>query len=384
MQAYTKGCHGGLACNPKKINGIINKNISVGNLMREIVEMPGGGSGAGKRRKIFLFAFISVMVVTAVLLALFFKALLIPVNPAEKDRNVVVAIPPNASCSDIAGKLYEAGLTRGPEVFNLYARYKGIAGELKPGEYVFNPGQSLTEIAGTLVSGPRDIIPFTMPEGYNLNQLTEMLSSKGLIDREKFNRALARGNFNYPFLAGLPANARRLEGYLFPDTYYIGSKTTEEEIINFMLQRFNKELVKLNYLEKVREIGLTLNQAVTIASMVEREARVDAERPLIAGVIMNRLGRNMPLQIDATVQYALGGHREKIYYKDLEVNSPYNTYRHPGLPPGPIASPGEASLQAVIKPARTDYLYYVAKPDGTHAFSKTLDEHNVNKAKYIK
>lgn len=352
--------------------------------MREIVKLPGGGSGAGRSRKAFLFFFMAALALIALLLALYFNTLLTPVNPAEKDKKVVVSIPPNSSCSYIAGKLHDAGLARGPEVFNLYARYKGIAGKLKPGEYVFNPGQSLVEIGDMLVAGPRDIIPFTMPEGYNLNQLTEMLGGKGLIDPERFNRALARGNFDYPFMAGLPAGERRLEGYLFPDTYHISSKTTEEEIIDFMLQRFNEELVKLNYPAKTKEMGLTLHGAVTIASMVEREARVDAERPLIAGVIMNRLGRNMPLQIDATVQYALGGHREKIYYKDLEVDSPYNTYRYPGLPPGPIASPGGASLQAVIKPAKTDYLYYVAKPDGSHAFSKTLAEHNANKAKYIK
>lgn len=315
---------------------------------------------------------------------LYFNSLLAPVNPGERDKKVVINIPPSSSCSFIGKKLYEAGLSRGPEVFTLYARYKGIAGKLKPGKYVFNPGQSLEEIAGLLVAGPPDIIPFTVPEGYNLRLLTELLGSRGLVDREKFKRALARDNYDYHFLEGIPLNERRLEGYLFPDTYHVGSATSEEEIVNIMLKRFDDELVKLDYPEKARQTGFTLHQAVTIASMIEREARVDAERPLIAGVIMNRLRRDMLLQIDATVEYALGGHREKIYYKDLEIDSPYNTYRYPGLPPGPIAFPGEASLKAVINPAKTDYLYYVARPDGSHAFSKTLAEHNANKAKYIK
>jgi UPF0755 protein len=175
-----------------------------------------------------------------------------------------------------------------------------------------------------------------------------------------------------------------MEGYLFPDTYHIGSRTTEEEIIKMMLKRFNDELVKLDYVEKITLPGLSLHNAVTLASLVEREAREDSERPVIAGVIMNRLNRGMKLQIDATVLYALGGHKEKVYYKDLEVDSPYNTYLYYGLPPGPIAFPGEASLKAAIEPAITDYLYYVAKPDGSHAFARTLAEHNNNKAKYTR
>jgi UPF0755 protein len=151
-----------------------------------------------------------------------------------------------------------------------------------------------------------------------------------------------------------------------------------------MLRRFDQKMKEMDYYRKVEAAGLTLHEAVIIASMVEREARVDRERPVIAGVIFNRLQRDMPLQIDATVQYALGSQRAKLYYRDLEINSPYNTYLIKGLPPGPIACPGESSLLAAVEPVKTSYLYYVARPDGTHAFARTLDEHNANKRKYIR
>ncbi len=336
-------------------------------------------------RRIKLLALLAVALAgTAILGKLYFNALITPVDPSKKGSEVVLNIPPNASGAYISHKLYQAGLTRGPEVFKLYARYKGITGKLKPGKYVFNPAQPLEEIAAALVAGPPDKITFTVPEGYNFRQLVDMLSGRGLIDRGKFISLVSQEDFNYPFLEGVTPNGQRLEGYLFPDTYHIGSRTTEKEIIEMMLKRFKDELLKINFTEKTSRLGLSIHEAVTLASMVEREARVDSERPLIAGVMLNRLQRGMMLQIDATVEYALGGHRDKIYYKDLETDSPYNTYKNNGLPPGPISFPGGASLKAVANPVTTDYLYYVAKPDGTHAFAKTLSEHNANKAKYIK
>ncbi|GBF34243.1 hypothetical protein DCCM_3355 [Desulfocucumis palustris] len=340
---------------------------------------------AGRRRlKVLVLLALVLLVGTALLAKLYFNALITPVDPSQKGNEVILDIPPNASGEYISQKLYQAGLTRGPEVFKLYARYRGITGKLKPGKYIFNPAQPLEEIATALVAGPPDKIAFTVPEGYDFRQLVDMLSQRGLIQREEFTRLVFQGDFGYSFLEGIPRNSRRLEGYLFPDTYHIGSETTEKEIIEMMLKRFNDELVKINFSEHTALLGLSLHQGVTLASMVEREARVDRERPLIAGVMLNRLHRGMKLQIDATVEYALGGHRDKIYYKDLETDSPYNTYKYYGLPPGPISFPGEASLLAAVHPETTDYLYYVARPDGTHVFSKTLAEHNANKAKYIK
>jgi len=183
-------------------------------------------------------------------------------------------------------------------------------------------------------------------------------------------------------LKELPAKKNNLEGYLFPDTYYPGSDSGPDKIVQMMLQNFEQVMERNDYISKARSKGLNLNEAVTVASMVEREARVESERPIIAGVIYNRLKAGMPLQIDATVQYALGKQKEKLLYKDLEINSPYNTYKISGLPPGPIANPGWPSLKAAIEPEKNNYLYYCAKPDGSHAFSRTLAEHNRNVQRY--
>lgn len=299
-------------------------------------------------------------------------------------RSVNITVPRYASSSNIGRILHEQGLVHSAWFFNLYTRLKGVDGKLKAGRYTFSTAQSLPEIVNELVKGPDEGRVFTIPEGFNLKQIAELLEREGLVTRQDFLAAAAEDRFDYPFLRGLPPGPNRLEGYLFPDTYRVGSYTRAHEVIDLMLSRFDRKLKEMDYYRKVKAAGLTLHQAVIIASMVEREARVDRERPLIAGVIFNRLKRDMPLQIDATVQYALGSHRAKLYYKDLEVDSPYNTYLIRGLPPGPIACPGEASLLAAVQPVKTGYLYYVARPDGTHAFASTLDEHNANKRRYIR
>jgi UPF0755 protein len=333
-------------------------------------------------RQVFLFLSLFMVLLFLLMSFLYWKALLSPMEAGKQAMEVSIVIPEHSSCVEIGERLYKSGLIRTPNVFSAYARLKGLDQKLKPGPYQLNTGQSLPEIAGVLLEGPPNVIIFTMPEGYSLAQLTDLLAKRGLIDGERFKDCLAKPElYKNPFLKKIPP-ASGLEGYLFPDTYHIGSRTGEEQIIGMMLDRFESEMIKLDYERKAGRKGLSLHQAVTIASMVEGEAAVDEERPLIAGVIFNRLRLGMPLQIDATVEYALGGQRTKIYYKDLEVDSPYNTYRITGLPPGPINSPGRASLLAVIEPARTDYLYYVAKPDGSHAFSSSLSEHNNNKRKY--
>ncbi len=299
-------------------------------------------------------------------------------------QTVVITVPQSASSSVIGRILHEQGLVHSAWFFNFYTRLKGVDGKLKAGRYTFHTAQSLPEIVNELVKGPAGDRVFTVPEGFTLKQIAELLEREGLVTRQDFLAAAAGDRFDYPFLQGLPPGPNRLEGYLFPDTYRVGSDASAHEIIDLMLSRFAQKLKEMDYYRKAKAAGLTLHQAVIIASMVEREARVDRERPLIAGVIFNRLKLNMPLQVDATVQYALGSHRAKLYYKDLEVDSPYNTYLIRGLPPGPIACPGEASLLAAVQPVKTSYLYYVARPDGTHAFASTLDEHNANKRKYIR
>jgi len=334
------------------------------------------------KKPFFLFFTLFILILFSYLAVLYWKALLSPVATLKQAREVSVYIPDQASCTRIGQIMYQSGLARSPDLVSAYARLQGVDQKLKPGRYLFRTDQTLPEMVQSLVSGPSDVVVFTMPEGYSLDQLTELLDQKGLVEREKFRASLARPeHFRHSFLKKIPPG-RGLEGYLFPDTYHAGYRTGEDQIIGLMLDRFEAELKGLDFESKAAELNLTLHQALTIASMIEGEAAVDQERPVIAGVIYNRLRLNMPLQIDATVKYALGGQKKKIYYKDLEVDSPYNTYRVAGLPPGPINAPGRASLLAAVHPASTDYLYYVARPDGTHAFASTLEDHNSNKQKY--
>jgi UPF0755 protein len=326
------------------------------------------------------------MILGGLSLAVFFFyiwGMLSPLSPGN-GQPVKLTVTRSSSTSSIGQMLFEKGLIRSAWFFNLYTRLRGVDDQLKAGTYTFSTAQSLPEIVNELVKGSDDGRVITIPEGFTLKQIAQLLEKEGLVSREDFLAAAAEDDFNYPFVKKLPPGPNRLEGYLFPDTYRVSSSTTARSIIDLMLRRFDQKMKEMDYYRKVEAAGLTLHEAVIIASMVEREARVDRERPVIAGVIFNRLQRDMPLQIDATVQYALGSQRAKLYYRDLEINSPYNTYLIKGLPPGPIACPGESSLLAAVEPVKTSYLYYVARPDGTHAFARTLDEHNANKRKYIR
>lgn len=321
------------------------------------------------------------VILLAIAAILYVNASLSAVSTANPEE-VVVDIPEGANSKKIANLLEENGLIRNKMAFIYYTRYTGLDAQLKPGVYQLNKSLSTPEIIDVLVMGTGDVNIFTVPEGYTISQIASLLESKGLVNQEQFYNLVSNGEFNFPYLDALPEGTNKLEGYLFPDTYHVGSNITGEQIISMMLNRFEQVMEDLDFIQIIEEKGISLHDAITIASMVEGEAKIDEERPLIAGVIFNRLRVGMPLQIDATVQYVLEGHRSVIYYKDLEVDSPYNTYRVNGLPPGPICSPGKMSLKAVLEPADTDYFYYVAKPDGTHAFARTLAEHNANSSKY--
>lgn len=343
-------------------------------------DWPIGKKTGGLRKALLYLAVLPAVLLSAALL--YFMAMLAPVTSSKNAWEVVVSIPAQSSAEQVAGILKEGGLVRSSLIFRLYARWQGLDVRLKAGEYSLSSGLSTPEVLRELVDGKGAVQSFTVPEGFTTVQVADLLAAKGLADREKFLQAAAGQEFSHAFLREAPQGEKRLEGYLFPDTYQVTRGSAEGIIIEMMLKRFEQEIRELELQARAERAGLTLHEAVTIASLVEREARVDEERPLIAGVIYNRLKNSMPLQIDATVQYALGATKPKIYYKDLEIDSPYNTYRVKGLPPGPIAMPGRSSLLAAVNPARTGYLYYVARPDGTHAFAATLAEHNANKERY--
>lgn len=318
----------------------------------------------------------------AFLVMLYVLVALSPVSSKSRARDIVVAIPQQSTAKQVGALLKNSNLIRSPFVFIIYARWKDLDGRIKAGEYLFNNGFSTPEILRELVDGRLAVETFTVPEGFTIAQVADLLGAKGLVNRDEFLTVAAQEDFTYYFLQERPKGERRLEGYLFPDTYQITRGDTVHLIIDLMLKRFEREMEDLNYPAQAEKIGLTLHEALTIASLVEREARIDAERPLISGVIHNRMDQSMLLQIDATIQYALGTNKPQIYYKDLEIDSPYNTYRNDGLPPGPIAMPGRSSLLAAVDPAETDYLYYVAKSDGSHAFATNFEDHKANKARY--
>ncbi len=293
-------------------------------------------------------------------------------NSAQK---VQVTIKPGTGAGQIARQLERKGLVRSAALFLLYAYWKGDAGRFKPGIYWLSPNMSASQISDRLQrgTGDPDDITVTIPEGFTLSQIAQTLKEKGVIrDSEAFLR-VTRGAAA-PLSAPFPVPKSGLEGYLFPETYRFQPESAPEKVAQTMLDTFTREFYEPR-LAEIRRSPHSLHQIVTIAAMIEREAVVSQDRARIAGVIENRLKRGMRLQIDATVLYALGRHKDRVLYRDLEVDSPYNTYRRAGLPPGPIASPGKPSLEAALRPEKHDYLFYVARPDGSHLFTRTQAEH---------
>jgi UPF0755 protein len=301
---------------------------------------------------------------------------------AEKEKVALVKIPEGASTRHIGEVLERSGLIRSSDFFVFYARFRGIDKELQAGEYHLSNKMSLPEIIKVIASGKVFYHQVTIPEGFTVAQICELLARKGIVDQQRFQEVVAFGNFSYPFLEGIPAGPGRLEGFLFPATYRIPAGSSEEEIVDMMLKRFAAAFTP-EMEKRAQELGLTVREVVILASLVEKEAKLDEERPLIAAVFWNRLHRGMRLESCATVLYALGEQKERLTYKDLHVNSPYNTYLHDGLPPGPIANPGLASIRAVLYPAHVDYLYFVSRGDGSHYFSRTLEEHNAAAQIYL-
>lgn len=323
-------------------------------------------------------------------LNVYYAGLLEPVDPAAQDNEVFVEIPSGANTEIIAVLLYDAGLIQNEMAFRLYVRQNNLGQGFKAGTYSLNPAMSLSQIAAKIESGDvySETVWFTIPEGFSLKDIAARLEENGFADAEKFlslartpPEAILNG---FPFLQEINNQEidYLLEGYLFPDTYEVYPDVSEEEIIIMMLNRLNR-VFTAEHQERIVQLNSSLHEILTIAAMVEREGRVDHERALIAGVIYNRLEIGMRLQIDATIQYALGETKEFLTFKDLEIESPYNTYQNDGLPPGPIAAPGEASIMAALYPEASDYLYYNYKYDqsGEHYFSLTFEEHLENVAR---
>ncbi len=284
----------------------------------------------------------------------------------------VVVIPSGATSSAIGKILSDAGIIRSASDFVLAVKIRGLSHSLQGGEYRLSPSMSLLAVVDVVARGQVLLHAVTIPEGLTAAEVVDVLVDKGLGDRELLSPVIRHGAdlYTFSFLDGAVGGS--LEGFLLPDTYQIPRGLPARDVVGVFLERFGQVVVPL---WEERGSGRSLREIITMASLVEREARLSEERGLIAGVLYNRLHRRMLLEVDATVLYALGRHKSVVTYKDLDINSPYNTYRHIGLPPGPIANPGLAAIEAALTPAVTDYLYYVASADGSHVFSRTYQEH---------
>lgn len=339
--------------------------------------------------KIILITVLSVLFLAAAAVgagAWYVWAQLQPVK-TDSPQAVAVTIPSGANSKQIGQILEENNLVRDSRIFSYYVRYKGLSSRLQAGDYRFTPGEPLDSILGKLANGETyvETFTFTIPEGFTVEQIADRLAEQGVINKETFLKEVNEGTFSYDFVKNIPERPEikyRLEGYLFPETYEMKAGSTEREIIDRMLAQFAEE-IKPEWQEELEKNKITLHQAVTLASIVEREVRSDKERAKVAGVYFNRLAKNMLLQADATIQFIFGEQKEIVTYDDLKIDDPYNTYLYPGLPPGPIASPGRQALAAAIYPEQHDFLYYVTKKDGSgeHYFAKTYAEHQRNIAK---
>lgn len=300
------------------------------------------------------------------------------VAPAQKAKSKLVYINPKTKFRKIAKLLEDEGIISSNLWFILLAEIKGSVNKIKAGEYELSPSMLPGEVLEKLASGKPSQHMITIPEGFNIYQIADLLDKQGLVKKEEF---LARA-FDQKLMTLYGFQGPSFEGYLFPDTYAFWRDMRAEDIIQIMAARF-KKIYSQRYEKQAIEQGLSMREVITLASVVEKETGQPGERPLIAAVFRNRLRRGIPLQADPTVIYGIKDFNGNLTRKDLETPTPYNTYLLGGLPQGPIACPGEASIKAALNP-KGKYLYFVSKNDGSHYFSRTLDEHNLAVGHYQK
>lgn len=297
-------------------------------------------------------------------------------QPTYLEQTQPIAIAPGSSARAIGAQLERAGIVRSARVFAWTVRLQGLSGQLEAGTYALDGQRDTPGVIQQLLEAPLHMRRATIPEGLTRHETAGALARQGIVDSLRFVELSGDAQLAARFGIDAPT----LEGYLFPETYFFAMETSEEQVIARLVGQFRQALGD-SLADRLEAIGLTLHQAVTLASIVEGEAQAAHERPTIAGVFLRRLSLNRRLESCATVEYALGVHKKRLTNADLRVVSPFNTYRHRGLPPGPIGNPGKAALVATLYPEATEYLYFVARGDGTHIFSRTNEEHVAAKRK---
>ncbi|KZR58437.1 endolytic transglycosylase MltG [Pseudobacillus badius] len=353
----------------------------------------------GKKRRLkkaIFFAVLSLLLILGGLTAggyFFIQSALEPVDKTDH-HPIQINVPIGSSLSVIAEKLESEGIVKNAEIFKYYVKYKG-EGDFQAGEYSFTPSMTMDELIKSLKTGKvigQGKVKITIPEGFQLTQIAAAIGKetgrsandvlKVMNDRAFIKEMMSK----YPELLTEEVFAEKirypLEGYLYPATYhYADKKKPVKTIVEDMLKKTDSVLVQ--YRTSIAAKQMSTHKLLTLSSLIEEEATEKADRHKISSVFYNRLAAGMPLQTDPTVLYALGKHKKRVLYEDLEVNSPYNTYKVKGLTPGPIGNSGVSSMEAALNPADTDFLYFLASPAGDVYYAKTLEEHNKLKEKYI-
>ena len=312
------------------------------------------------------FCGIGVLCLIALSVAVF---LILP--PTSSEEIVNFEVPVGSSSQTIAKRLVEQNLIRSEYAFRLIVKHRGTGKRLRAGTYTLQRNMALWHIVDEFEKGQVNLVCWTVPEGLTVSAIAELWETTGYGAAAAFREAAE----SECLLEQFGLQDKSVEGYLFPNTYKFAKGTTAEQAVEMMLEEFKQRWTE-KFDEDAQNLGLTQHEVVTLASVIEKEAQVKSERPRIAGVFHNRLKKKWRLQADPTVLYALGNPKRLLTRADLKVDSPYNTYAHRGLPPGPIANPGIGSIIAALRPEKTDYFYFVAIGEGKHHFSKTLSEHN--------
>ncbi|MCL2081199.1 MAG: endolytic transglycosylase MltG [Oscillospiraceae bacterium] len=333
--------------------------------------------------------FFFVVGISAALAALAWQSARDVLGLMKTDHEATIVVKEGFDLNQLSKTLREEGIIDHSWLFTLYCRVSHSADKIHPGEYTLNALFDYRALVYNMRGTPAALeeIRIAIPEGLTLNQIIALLAENGVASEEDLRQTAHNYKYEYSFLSTIPFIENRLEGFLFPDTYdfYVGDNPVS--VLNKMLSNFNRKF-NPEYRERARELEMTISEIVTIASLIEKEAANDDERPLVASVIHNRLNSSNfdKLQIDATVQYILPEPKPRLLYEDLEIDDPYNTYLYDGLPPGPISAPGLESIRAALYPESTSYYFYALTDDYTHKFSRTKAEHdrvvNDNRAFY--
>jgi len=300
----------------------------------------------------------------------FYYQVLNPVG--ESTESITISIAPGATLKQISNNLESHNLIRSASAFRLLANIRKKQTHIQVGEYELSQSMLPMDILKAITSGKTVLHPITIPEGYRITEIAELFSKKILIDKEVF----IKESRNKDLIQELDINSDSLEGYLFPETYHFSKHSSEKKIIQTMLNTFKQKMQSQSILDQVTNSKMSMHEIITLASLIEKETGKNEERKHISSVFHNRLRKKMLLQTDPTVIYAIEEFDGNIRKKDLSIDSPYNTYRYKGLPPGPIASPGLKSITAALSPIKTNHFYFVSRKDGSHHFSSSLEEHN--------